>query len=324
MALTNNFLPNTSLVFGARDFAPQIAQQQQADTNAVQNLAKFMGNVIDISKNNQIAEEMNKENPDYKKIDSLAASRIMTPDTSFSNWRWKKQMDANELARQEALQNTSREKANSLANAQYEIMNTLNTVRPTAGMDSATKQSYLNKLADLRTMAQKNGLSTEEIDRKIKLVENDGIDPTTQTTPAQTPPAQTPPAVPPQPTPEPNPYGTDFAGTNAEQVTAEVNQLLGKGSKATQKEFAELKNKYGTGLSELIGNDLYNKLNAAHAKRIDADKAAVAAKQRAAGIKKKGKNIGASDVEFMLNYIKNNPNSGYKHYTDSFGNEWFE
>lgn len=322
MALANNFIPQTSLVFGVRDFAPQIAQQAQNDTKAVQNLAKFMGNVIDISKNSQIAEEMNKENPDYKKIDSLAASRVMNPDTSFSNWRWKKQMDANELARQQALQDTSREKANSLANAQFEIMNTLNTVRPTAGMDSAMKQSYLNKLADLRTMAQKNGLSTEEIDRKIALVENDGIEPVAQTPAAVPPTTETNPA--PADNNEPDPYGTDFTGTNAEQVTAEVNQLLGKGSKATQKEFAELKKKYGTGLSELIGNDLYNKLNAAHAKRIDADKAAVAAKKRAADIKKKGKNVGASDVEFMLNYIKNNPNSGYKHMTDSYGNEWFE
>lgn len=273
MALTNNFIPNTSLVFTPMDYSKQLAQRQADDRNAVQGAAKFLGNVIDWSKNSQIAEEMNKENPDYKKIDSLAATRLMNPDTSFSNWRWKKQLDVNEAATKKAEATEAQNKANNLANVQYEIMNTLSSIRPSTGMDSATKQSHLNKLYDLRTLAQKNGLSTDEIDSKITLVENDGVD-TSVHPQGQTP---VPPSGTPEPAPapaEPDPYGKDFTGTNAEQVIAEVNQLLGKGDKATQNEFMSLKQKYGTGLSGLIGNDLYNKLNAAHAKRIDSDKAA--------------------------------------------------
>ena len=323
MALTNNFIPNTSLVFTPMDFSKQLAQRQADERNAVQGAAKFLGNVIDWSKNSQIADEMNKENPDYKKIDSLAATRLMNPDTSFSNWRWKKQMDVNEAATKKAESTEAQNKANNLANVKYEIMNTLSSIRPSTGMDSATKQSHLNKLYDLRTLAQKNGLSTDEIDSKIALVENDGVEPNVPT-PGQTP---VPPAGTPEPNPtpaEPDPYGKDFAGTNAEQVIAEVKQLLGKGGKATQNEFMSLKKKYGTGLAKLIGNDLYNELNAAHAKRIDADNAAKKAKERAAGIVKKGMNITSEDIEFMKNYIKNNPKSGYKLRTNSYGDEWFE
>lgn len=273
MALTNNFIPNTSLVFTPMDFSKQLVQRQADERNAVQGAAKFLGNVIDWSKNSQIAEEMNQENPDYKKIDSLAATRLMNPDTSFSNWRWKKQLDVNEAATKKAEATEKQNKANNLAGVQYEIMNTLGSIRPSIGMDSATKQSYINKLYDLRTLAQKNGLSPDEIDRMIELVENDGVDPNVPT-PGQTP---VPPAGTPEPNPTPaeqDPYGKDFTGTNAEQVIAEVEQLLGKGNKATQNEFMALKKKYGTGLSGLIGNDLYNKLNAAHAKKIDSDNAA--------------------------------------------------
>lgn len=320
MALTNNFIPNTSLVFTPMDFSKQLAQRQADERNAVQGAAKFLGNVIDWSKNSQIADEMNKENPDYKKIDSLAATRLMNPDTSFSNWRWKKQMDVNEAATKAAKETESKNKANNLAGVQYEIMNTLGSIRPSIGMDSATKQSYINKLYDLRTLAQKNELPTGEIDRKLELVENDGVDPNVP------PQGQTPAGTPePNPTPtEPDPYGKAFAGTKGDQVTAEVKQLLGKGGKATQDEFATIRKMYGDDLAKYIGNDLYNDFNTAWAKRIDSDKAAVAAKQRAADIKKKGMNITSEDIEFMKNYIKNNPKSGYKLRTDSYGNEWFE
>ena len=323
MALTNNFIPNTSLVFTPMDFSKQLAQRQADERNAVQGAAKFLGNVIDWSKNSQIADEMNKDNPDYKKIDSLAATRLMNPDTSFSNWRWKKQMDVNEAATKAAKETESKNKANNLAGVQYEIMNTLGSIRPSIGMDSATKQSYINKLYDLRTLAQKNELPTGEIDRKLELVENDGVDPNVPPQ-GQTP---VPPAgtQEPNPTPaEPDPYGTNFSGTNADQVKAKVKQLIDKGDKATQNEFATLRKIYGDNLAELIGNDLYIDFNKAYAKKIDSDNAAKAAKERAAGIVKKGMNITSEDIEFMKNYIKNNPKSGYKLRTDSYGNEWFE
>lgn len=266
MALTNNFIPNTSLVFTPMDFSKQLAQRQADNRNAVQGAAKFLGNVIDWSKNSQIAEEMNQENPDYKKIDSLAATRLMNPDTSFSNWRWKKQMDVNEAATKKAESTEAQNKANNLAGVQYEIMNTLSTIqRPSGPFTSDMKQSFINKLYDLRTLAQKNKLPTGEIDRKLELVENDFNEPA--------PTGQTP--VPPAPTPEPsaeqNPYETNFTGTDSDRATAEVKQVLGKGEKATQNDFTSLKQKYGTGLADLIGNELYNTFNQAHAKRMDAD-----------------------------------------------------
>ena len=110
MALTNNFLPSTNLVFTPNNFAEQLAQRQADDRNAVQGAAKFLGNVIDWSKNSQIAEEMQKEDPDYKKIDSLAASRIMSPDTSFTNWRWKQGQDQLKELREEELDRAAQAK----------------------------------------------------------------------------------------------------------------------------------------------------------------------------------------------------------------------
>ena len=42
MALQNNFLPQTSLVFGVRDFAPQIEANAKQDREGLQNFAKLL------------------------------------------------------------------------------------------------------------------------------------------------------------------------------------------------------------------------------------------------------------------------------------------
>ena len=99
-------------------------------------------------------------------IAAIEARKINGADPT-SIWRWKVERDA---ATKLAAMEKEKNKNQALTNAQYEITNTLNTVRPTAGMDSAMKQSYLNKLADLKTMAQKNGLPTDSIDAKISEV----------------------------------------------------------------------------------------------------------------------------------------------------------
>ena len=61
MALQNNFLPQTSLVFGVRDFAPQIEAKQKGDTQALQNIFKFGTQVYDYLQGRKQADLIEKD-----------------------------------------------------------------------------------------------------------------------------------------------------------------------------------------------------------------------------------------------------------------------
>lgn len=110
-------------------------------------------------------------------IAAIEARKIYSQDPT-SIWRWK--TDKEEARR---LANTEKNKAEDIAkaNVQYEITNTLAAIRPNALMDSATQQRYLQQLADLKTMAQKNKISTDAIDTKIKEVLGETSDDTGKT-----------------------------------------------------------------------------------------------------------------------------------------------
>ena len=148
----------TSLVFTPRDFSQQISANQASETKGLQNLFKFGTQVYDAIKNRQIAEEMDNENPDYKKIDSLAAQRINNPDTSFSNWRWKKGQDDAMTIRQQDLERAKLEKeaAKELAKRQVlnKVTNTLGTINIGLNTTPDQVQQYRNTLASLMSEAQ--------------------------------------------------------------------------------------------------------------------------------------------------------------------------
>ena len=152
----------TSLVFTPRDFSQQISTNQASDTKGLQNLFKFGTQVYDAIKNRQIADEMDNENPDYKKIDSLAAQRINNPDTSFSNWRWKQGQDQAAAIRQQDLERAKLEKeaAKELAKrqAQNKVTNTLGTINIGLNTTPDQVQQFRNTLASLMTEAQNAGL----------------------------------------------------------------------------------------------------------------------------------------------------------------------
>ncbi len=187
MALTNNFISPTSLVFNPRDFAQQLAQQQTNDSQALKNAFSFITNAYDTHKNTQIANEMQKENPDYKKIDSLAAQRINSPDTSFSNWRWKQgqdfakaEADLNRAAakeqREQDLERIRLEKAEAkeLAKRQManKITNTLGTMQLDLNTTPEQAQAYRNTLAALMSEAQNAGIEDlKPITDKIAVLE---------------------------------------------------------------------------------------------------------------------------------------------------------
>ena len=163
MALnTPQFGIPTSLVFTPRDFSQQLSANQASDTKGIQNLFKFGTQVYDAIKNRQIADEMDNENPDYKKIDSLAAQRINNPDTSFSNWRWKQGQDQAAAIRQQDLERAKLEKeaAKELARRQAlnKVTNTLGTINIGLNTTPDQVQQYRNTLASLMTEAQNAGL----------------------------------------------------------------------------------------------------------------------------------------------------------------------
>ena len=163
----------TSLVFTPRDFSQQISANQASETKGLQNLFKFGTQVYDAIKNRQIAEEMDNENPDYKKIDSLAAQRINNPDTSFSNWRWKKGQDDAAAIRQQDLERAKLEKeaAKELAKRQAlnKVTNTLGTINIGLNTTPEQVQQYRNTLASLMTEAQNAGL--EDLSSILKMQE---------------------------------------------------------------------------------------------------------------------------------------------------------
>lgn len=187
MALTNNFISPTNLVFQPRDFSQQIAQKQADGTRALQNMFKFGTQVYDAYKNRQIADEMAKDDPDYKKIDSLAAQRINSPDTSFSNWRWKQgqdfakaEADLNRAAakeqREQDLERIRLEKAEAkeLAKRQManKITNTLGTMQLDLNTTPEQAQAYRNTLAALMSEAQNAGIEDlKPITDKIAVLE---------------------------------------------------------------------------------------------------------------------------------------------------------
>ena len=100
-------------------------------------------------------------------IAALEAEKINTADPT-SIWRWKADKDeSRRIAAAEKLKGIDQ----AQTNAMYEITNTLSAIRPNAAMDSGTQQRYFQQLADLKTLAQKNGLPTDAIDAKIREVE---------------------------------------------------------------------------------------------------------------------------------------------------------
>lgn len=76
MALSNNFLPQTSLVFGVRDFVPQIDEIQKGDTQGLQNAFKFGTQVYDYLQGRKQAALMEQDSNDKKALeDQIAADK---------------------------------------------------------------------------------------------------------------------------------------------------------------------------------------------------------------------------------------------------------
>lgn len=76
MALNNNFLPNTSLVFGVRDFVPQIEANAKQDREGLQNFAKLLMQGHDYLKSREQAKLMEQDANDKQGLqDSIAVDQ---------------------------------------------------------------------------------------------------------------------------------------------------------------------------------------------------------------------------------------------------------
>lgn len=69
MALTNNFIPSTSLVFTPRDFSKQLADRQAEDRNAIQGAMKFGTQLYDYLQSRKQANLMEQDAADKKEIE---------------------------------------------------------------------------------------------------------------------------------------------------------------------------------------------------------------------------------------------------------------
>ena len=173
-------------------------------------------------------------------IASIEARKINSQDPTMI-WRWKVGQDE---ARRLAQAEKDKNKQTTYANALYEIQNDLDSIIVDDKMDSTTQKTYLSKLANLKTLAQKNGLKTDSIDAKIKEVKGE-----TETTGKKS-----------------GPEGTEYEGTSREQWDNEAEELLGKPN-LTQGDIMKFKQK-----NPNISNEVRQKLEAKHSELIEADK----------------------------------------------------
>lgn len=216
------------------------AQKAQALQAQQKRIADIQNEIATLEK--RIAENTAKLQNFTGNTDQIAAieARKINRQDPTSIWRWKvDREDTRRIAKMEKDKN----KELTAANAIYEIQNDLDSIVVDNKMDSATQKAYLGKLAGLKTLAQKNGISTSAIDAKIKEVKGETETSTTK-----------------------GPDGTEYEGTSREQWDNEAEQLLAKPN-LTQGDIMKFKQK-----NPNISNGVRQKLEEKHSALIEADK----------------------------------------------------
>lgn len=216
------------------------AQKAQALQAQQKRIADIQNEIATLEK--RIAENTAKLQNFTGNTDQIAAieARKINRQDPTSIWRWR--VDREE-ARRTANMEKDKTKHLTAANAIYEIQNDLDSIVVDDKMDSATQKAYLGKLAGLKTLAQKNGISTSAIDAKIKEVKGE-----TETSKTK------------------GPEGTEYEGTSREQWDNEAEELLAKPN-LTQGDIMKFKQK-----NPNISNEVRQKLEAKHSALIEAAK----------------------------------------------------
>lgn len=216
------------------------AQKAQALQAQQKRIADIQNEIATLEK--RIAENKAKLQNFTGNTDQIAAieARKINRQDPTSIWRWKvDREDTLRIAKMEKDKN----KGLTAANAIYEIQNDLDSIVVDNKMDSATQKAYLGKLAGLKTLAQKNGISTSAIDAKIKEVKGE-----TETSKTK------------------SPEDTEYEGTSREQWDNEAEELLAKPN-LTQGDIMKFKQKKPN-----ISNEVRQKLEAKLSALIEAYK----------------------------------------------------
>lgn len=229
------------------------------------------------------------------KVAALEARKFFSQDPT-SIWRWKTERDeARRLANEQ--KNTSDNVVR--ANALFEIQNDLDSIIVDESMTSQDQKAYLSKLSNLKTLAQKNNLPTDAIDKKIKEVKRETEQPTQEK---------------PESVAEED---FDFEGGPRDVGEARATKILQKDpEKLTQQELTTLKRDIKSGKIS-VSNETKNKIDKLHSQVIDRDKKKNEAIKKAKGLVGK-KNLTTKEIEFMSGM------KGFKKKSDDFGNIWFE
>ena len=173
------------------------------------------------------------------KIAALEARKFFSQDPT-SIWRWKTEKDeARRIANEQKNSSDNVVRANAL----FEIQNDLDSIIVDDKMTSQDQKAYLSKLSNLKTLAQKNSLPTDAIDKKIKEVKGE-----TETSKTN------------------GPEGTEYEGTSREQWDNEAEELLNK-QNLTQGDIMKFKQK-----NPNISNEVRQKLEKKHSELIERDK----------------------------------------------------
>lgn len=229
------------------------------------------------------------------KVAALEARKFFSQDPT-SIWRWKTERDeARRLANEQ--KNTSDNVVR--ANALFEIQNDLDSIIVDDKMTSQDQKAYLSKLSNLKTLAQKNNLPTDAIDKKIKEVKGE----TEQLIQEK-----------PESVAEED---FDFEGGPRDVGEARATKILQEDpEKITQQKLTTLKRDIKSGKIS-VSNETKNKIDKLQSQIIDRDNKKNEAIKKAKGLAGK-KNLTSKEIEFM------NGMKGFKKMTDDYGNVWFD
>lgn len=306
--LSNNMQPDNSVIpgttyqpvnYGNRQPAivSQLEAQQQEAAAKQQRIQEIETEIAEIKARMAERKKGMSANEDdlNSQLAGIEARKINTADPT-SIWRWKVDRDeARRIANEQ--KNTSDNVVR--ANALFEIQNDLDSIIVDDKMTSQDQKAYLSKLSNLKTLAQKNNLPTDAIDKKIKEVKGEIEQPTQEKPESVTE------------------EDFDFEGGPRDIGEARATKILQKDpEKLTQNELATLKRDIQSGKIS-VSNETKNKIDKIYSQVIDRDKKRVEDQKKEDKLLKKGKNLSSDDLEFLKG------RKGLKHHTDSYGNEWY-
>jgi hypothetical protein len=171
------------------------------------------------------------------KIAAIEARKINVNDPT-SIWRWKEDRDnARRIANEQNKPNDT-----AKANALIEVANAVDNMIIDDRLDTPTANAMLSKLADYKTMLQKNGLPTSIVDEKIKKIKGEDNSEKNK-----------------------GPENSEYSGRPKEQWDNEAKELMAK-ENLTQGDIMKFKQK-----NPILSDDVLLELNKKHNALIEKD-----------------------------------------------------